>query len=52
MEEEAEEAGAEVLALDTEEALVVGQWEEGGMVAEEEEEADSIPTETKSTTVC
>ena len=44
MEEEAEEAGAE--------ALVVGQWEEGGMAVEEEEETDSIPTETNSTTVC
>ena len=53
MEEEAEEAGAEVLALDTEEALAVGQWEEGGMAVEvEEEETDSIPTETKSTAVC
>ena len=54
MEEEAEEAGAEVLALDTEEALAVGQWEEGVMavVVEEEEETDSIPTETKSTAVC
>ena len=53
MEEEAEEAGAEVFALDTEEALAVGQWEEGGMAVEvEEEETDSIPTETKSTAVC
>ena len=50
MEEEAEVAGAEALALDTEEAMVVGQWEEGGMaVAVEVEETDLIPTETKST---
>ena len=52
--EEEEEEGVEVeaLAQDTEEASEVGPWEEEVMAEEEEEETDSIPTETMSTADC
>ena len=49
--EEEEGVEVEALAQDTEEASEVDPWEEEVM-AEEEEETDSIPTETMSTADC